>query len=376
MCVTSLVLISLLQTAEKKLELYKIATEAELAKRLKKRAKKAASSGSTDIAAMATAEDRVKLVRVIELPARCKSLSVLCRAAPSSETSTASPGRQLELLAALHNNSVAALSLALPLGQQLVIRDQITQPGHRSALIHAQFTSDGAGLFTAALSEAKLWDKTGLRCLFTLSWGVADLLREEPRCGPLGLAAGQRLEASSALLLPGDRHAVIGYRCGAMLLFQLVDGAVLQAVRGHTGGVTALVASSDNKVIRSTSDDKTMLEWRLQYATGNGGKGPLQLAHTGTETDKHAFANGISALSCSPDGLLLALAFLDNKVRTYLVGDTAKRILDLHGHTEPVTCLSMRHDSRQLLSGSSDKTVRAWNMPFGDCKIFRGHRDP
>lgn len=41
--------------------------------------------------------------------------------------------------------------------------------------------------------------------------------------------------------------------------------------------------------------------------------------------------------------------------------------LSLYGHSQPVLCLDISFDSRLVITGSSDRTIKIWGLDFGDC---------
>lgn len=80
----------------------------------------------------------------------------------------------------------------------------------------------------------------------------------------------------------------------------------------------------------------------------------------------------LNQVQYSPDGTRLAVA---SSIGIWLY-DTAtyKENALLTGHTEDVNCIAFSSDSRMLASGSSDKTVRLWNVKTGKHKrTLTGH---
>jgi WD40 repeat protein len=73
-------------------------------------------------------------------------------------------------------------------------------------------------------------------------------------------------------------------------------------------------------------------------------------------------AGEIKAAAVSPDGKRIAVAGADSAIRIFDVA-TGKRSAELKGHAEPVTAL--RFAGPALLSGSADKSVRAWKLEDG-----------
>jgi U3 small nucleolar RNA-associated protein 12 len=48
----------------------------------------------------------------------------------------------------------------------------------------------------------------------------------------------------------------------------------------------------------------------------------------------------------------------------------------LYGHKLPVLAVDISADSRLIVTGSSDRTVKIWGLDFGDChKTLLGHAD-
>ena len=71
------------------------------------------------------------------------------------------------------------------------------------------------------------------------------------------------------------------------------------------------------------------------------------------------------AAAVSPDGLLLALAGLDGRVRLYdLATGRLRRVLE--GHADAVYSLAFSPDGGRLVSGSVDQTVRCWKAATGE----------
>ncbi len=83
-----------------------------------------------------------------------------------------------------------------------------------------------------------------------------------------------------------------------------------------------------------------------------------------------------SANSCcySKDGRLLAVA-AGNAIQIYNPY-TRSLLLTLEGHSDSVWSVSFSPNGEQLASGSSDKTIRLWDVESGKCqKILGGHSD-
>jgi WD40 repeat protein len=67
-----------------------------------------------------------------------------------------------------------------------------------------------------------------------------------------------------------------------------------------------------------------------------------------------------AAVAFSPDGRILAVA-VEQAVQLWDVA-TASRLTSLEGHEGKVNCLAYSPDGTRLASGSSDRTVRLWDV--------------
>lgn len=133
-------------------------------------------------------------------------------------------------------------------------------------------------------------------------------------------------------------------------------------LRGHTGSVTAVAFSPDERCLASASADRTVKIWDL-----NTGKALLTFEG---HTDR------VTSIAFSPDGKLLVSGATD---KSLIVWDAAtghsRRNFD--GHQGGVNCVAFSPDGRLILSGSDDKTVRVWDVNSGEMKLrFGDHTFP
>jgi WD40 repeat protein len=68
----------------------------------------------------------------------------------------------------------------------------------------------------------------------------------------------------------------------------------------------------------------------------------------------------VKSVAFSPDGSQIVSGSSDNTVRLW-DAQTGKEIAELDGHTGPVWSVAFSPDGSQIVSGSSDDTVRLWD---------------
>ena len=86
----------------------------------------------------------------------------------------------------------------------------------------------------------------------------------------------------------------------------------------------------------------------------------------------------VTSLAFKPNSYLLASGSSDDTIRIWDVGDNTnlRHVRTLRGHTESVFSVAWSPDGRVLASGSKDGTVRLWNPNNGiNFAVLRGHTD-
>jgi WD40 repeat protein len=85
----------------------------------------------------------------------------------------------------------------------------------------------------------------------------------------------------------------------------------------------------------------------------------------------------LSCLDFSPDGSLLVSGSSDNTIKLWNVAD-GHEILTLQGHSAGVNSVSFSPDGKFLASGSKDQHVKLWNFDLDQlllrgCQQIRGY---
>jgi len=168
-------------------------------------------------------------------------------------------------------------------------------------------------------------------------------------------------QVNSVAYSPNGDQVLSGSDDRRAIIWNLNDDSIAQELAGHTAAVTAVAFSPEDATLVATgSVDRTARLWDSR----TGGElvrlapveqdGQIVSGHTGS----------ITALSFSPDGLLLATASDDGTAKLWNVaGGTELRTFT--GHTGRVTSVTFSPDGSELITGGNDSTARIWNIATG-----------
>ena len=253
------------------------------------------------------------------------------------------------------------------------LAEQRTFLGHRDAVLTGVFFHHAAALVSGGEDNtAIVWDTTTGKARLTLRGhrlgieGIAvshddKLIASASRDGTVRLWSAATGEEEA--VLDHDHvavHAVAFSRDGKELGTAAADGKIrlwdvkthklLGAVGQHKAAARAVAFSPDGTLLASGSSDHTAKLWPI-----GKGKKPVTLQ---TESE---LVQPILALAYAPDGNVIAMATTgpEVQIRTAASGDVLRV---LKGHTAAVNCLAFSARGQMLASGSSDGTVRLWDI--------------
>src|SRR5262249_12614769 len=135
---------------------------------------------------------------------------------------------------------------------------------------------------------------------------------------------------------------------GSIRLWHLRSGRELLRIDEDTQAVTGLAVTPDGLRIVSCSEGGAVRTWDAETGWG---------AHTLTTS-----GGWLPCLSLSPDGRKLATGGRDGLAVWDL---DSGHLTALNGHTLTVTGAAFTPDSRRLLSGSLDRSLRLWDADSG-----------
>ncbi|KAF9557812.1 WD40 repeat-like protein [Agrocybe pediades] len=123
---------------------------------------------------------------------------------------------------------------------------------------------------------------------------------------------------------------------------------------GHTGSINSLALSPDGTRIISGSFDKSMCAWNV----------PIGEAAAGSSFKK-SIASGVSSVAFSPDGKKIGSGLNDGSVAVWNAQTGNAVVAPFKGHTSQVYSVTFSPDGSKLLTGSGDYTVALWDSRTG-----------
>jgi U3 small nucleolar RNA-associated protein 12 len=379
-------------------EVYKICTEKEVAKKIARRKKRirekqnkrtaAAEKDPQDqlaaAAAAAAAEpeqqvtDELELTHVVRSSYKTKvrSFDFL----PNSSAAADKPRGSTCVLMGLLNNTLEVHDIdpLVPTARtdkefdKALADSQASQaislPGHRADARAVALSSDDSMLLSCSSGSVKIWNMGTRQCIRTMAMPSA-AGETEGRDGD-GSASNS---AVSAAFLPGDRYVLVGTKGGNICLFELGSGECVEQHEAHEGAVWSLAVRPDKRGFVSGAADKDVKFWMFEMldaeaaaAAGRAPRKALSLSHTRTLKMADDVLCVRYSHSKKAEELLLAVALLDSTVKIFYE-DSLKFFLSLYGHKLPVMSMDISSDNTMLVTASADKNVKIWGLDFGDC---------
>jgi WD40 repeat protein len=209
--------------------------------------------------------------------------------------------------------------------------------GHEAEVTCIAFSPDGTRIVSGSGDKTlRLWDaKTG-----------------QPIGQPL---KGHMGRVSSVAFSPDGSRIVSGSDDTTLCLWNAkIDEPVCESLEGHEEGVTSVAFSPGGTRIVSGSWDKTLRLWDANTSKPIGK--PLR-----------GHKDQVSSVAFSPDGARIVSGSEDKTLRLWDTQTGQPIGLPLKGHGKGVTSVAFNRDGTQIVSGSkfgwdtSDDTLRLWN---------------
>lgn len=342
------------QNADRTVETFRLRTEDEISKALKKREKRLSDKGLTGEEIQANLKESytsfiMHPFQILRSPYKIKSA---CWAVTTTS--------KLEIVVSTSNNTVDYYSIPynkkepkLPSPPKIY---SIDIKGHRTDVRAIDISDDNKLLATASNGSLKIWNIKTKSCIRTFECGYA----------------------LACKFLPGGALVVIGTKTGDLNLFDLASSTLLSSIEAaHSGAIWSLDLTADGKRLVTGSADKSVRFWDFQVeqelvpGTTDKFVPKLKMFHDTTLE----LNDDVLAVKISPDNRLLAISLLDNTVKVFFL-DSMKFFLSLYGHKLPVLSIDISFDSKLLITSSADKNIKVWGLDFGDChKSLFAHSD-
>ncbi|MDR2941298.1 MAG: caspase family protein [Treponema sp.] len=244
-----------------------------------------------------------------------------------------------------------------------------TFSGHSYIVYSVAFSPDGKQALSGSGDKTiKLWD--------TVSG-------KEIKTFPVNTEHG----AWSVAFSPDGKYALSGFSSN-IKLWDIASGREVKTFSGHTSKVNAVIFSPDGQQILSGSEDKTMKLWDV--ASGReirAFSGSTDASMVFSSDGKYALFdfpanvnlkdwNAVSGrfrtflgnkeifIASSPDGAQVISYYKDNQ--TMKLWDTASgKEIKTFSASGPVVSAAFSPDGAQILSGSSDNSVKLWDIAGG-----------
>ena len=152
---------------------------------------------------------------------------------------------------------------------------------------------------------------------------------------------------------PEGLLAFTGGGDGAVRVWGLAGGKVLNSLKGHGGEVFACRLAPDESVLATGGADKKILLWS---------------ASDGHPVGSHDASAAINALAFAPSGAPI-FAGLEDAWAILAWDPSTETEASLEGHTGGVLCLDVSADGTRLVSGSRDRSIRIWDVAKGESLV-------
>ncbi len=227
--------------------------------------------------------------------------------------------------------------------------------GHKADVEDAEFSGDGRYLVTGSDDQsAILWNTATWRAEAELT--IPGL----PRPGYIWNLAYS----------PDGRWIATGYTGGKVTLWNVSQDAAgtVQATpvitfTEHTNHIMGLAFSPDSRYLASASWDGTTRIWSTETLT-TALRTPLHHPN-----DVFVYSVAFSPQDAAGNGYL-ATGARDGRVRLWQLKDFPQQppilLAELGGHTDLIWSVSFSPDGKYLASGSWDRTIRRYLVPFAD----------
>jgi len=232
------------------------------------------------------------------------------------------------------------------------------------------FSPDGHRILTGDSSNAYLWDvETGKGLQRFPGWGHSVSFSPDGRKVLTGSGDGdsrlwdvetrkelQRFEgrigdAETFAFSPNGKSVFTGSENDTTRLWDVATGKELRRFEGNSWGVRSVAYSIQGRELLTSSFDGTASLWDLE---------------TGNEQQRFGEQriDEVWPVAFSPDGRRLLIGKDPNMAQLWDLA-LGKEVQSFDGHSARITSVAFSDDGRRVLTGSDDKTARLWDVESG-----------
>lgn len=195
--------------------------------------------------------------------------------------------------------------------------------------------------------KSKQWDDI-LTCHegepFAVSWRF-----EHKRMGPGFLHSPDGSLVKCATVSSCGNFALLGCSSGSIAMFNIQSRLLRDQRKVHEKSITSLLMNSSNRTLFSSSLDCTVTFMSFPSFRAKSTLSLPSAAHLGVKCE----SNDLLAVACDSFEILV------------FDFETCSIVRTLKGHSNRITSLVFSPDGRWLISGSSDQTIKTWDIPNG-----------
>ena len=208
--------------------------------------------------------------------------------------------------------------------------------GHNGGTLYADFSPDGKYIVTGSVDKtAIIWDIQG---------NIKHVLK------------GHSAWVNKAIFSP-DGHTIITISSDGLAILWDLQGFMLQTLKGHNALLLDANFSPNGKLVVTSSSDNTVRIWNI-YPEEN----PVITGHFGR----------LEYAAYSPDGQYILTIGKNAQLRDY-----KGNLLHIINNSEPynIHIADFSPDMKHILTVSSDKIARLWDLNGQNLRSYKGHKD-
>lgn len=242
-----------------------------------------------------------------------------------------------------------------------------TLTSHSDWVFALAVTPDGKYLISGSTDKTiKVWNIETGEILYTLK--------------------GHWREVRAVAVTPDGKKVISGSEDNTLKVWNLKTGRLLFTLRGHSHWVTSVAVTPDGKKVISGSIDKTLKVWNLHKRIGFftyirnliqkrqifklAGDNHwsiryfILICNLITRRQLFTFTNHqdmVWAVTVTPNSKQIISGSWDKTIKVWNL-KTGNELFTLTGHNQSLMDVVVTPDGKQVISASSDKTIKVWNL--------------